>query len=962
MTETVEIKAHAPMIQTDNSQMSVGLNMRTVQELPIIDRNHQELVNLQPGVTPPEVRLPLTQDPSRQRQWNTNGQPYYANYFALEGVTNYEPMRGTAVRVVPVEAVQQFNIATANYPEDQGFVAGSVTSVVTRPGTNGLHGSLFEFHKNNHLIARSPFDVTGNQPRLTYNQFGATVGGPVVRDRFFFFGSWEGNYNRGSATQIATVPTAAMLAGNFNGIPGVSIFNPATGTAAGLNRTAFGNNTIPSASINPTAAALLPYIPAANQSGLANNFIANAPYSNDWHKFDGRIDGHFTESTHAFLRYGYSNAHATQNSLFGSALGNGDANRLLAQNVVADISHTHGSLMGDVRFAYNRYDMKEFPMGSQAAIGSALGISNSPNQFLPSFNIGGALNLGSMATSPQRGVDNSFNFNTTWGLHTSMHNIKFGVDVQHYRTDGFNNLYFGSLGTEVFGPGAALSGSLNTAQFASANLFPYAWAAFLTGAPSATGTTYFTTTPTARQTWWAGWLGDTISFHRIVTVELGMRYEVYSPLTPRHAGGAQLFGAGNNTLSFIGANDQNVRDYDLNNWSPRIGVAIRATPRTVFRAGYSLNYFQVPIMFSGYTPAMYGSYQGVAGGFTTVPAFNNNTFPGLQGTPAAPTNNVAANGPMNVQFGTKAVVPFVQHFNAQVEQEFVDGIVLGIGYQGELGLHLPYRYELNQGLPGTGLTGLPLFGTGRTASTTAYDTGLNSNYNALQVNLTKRMAHGLQFQAAYTWSRTLGYTGETGFLLNPFNRRANYGPADYDRTHMLTISHVWDLPFGTGTQHMNHGLAGQILGNWAINGVFTWASGTPFSVYADPLFYGGANATVLANMNGQVQYTNQMGLNQPFFNTSGFAAPAAGSFGNQSRNSLRGPGIRNYNLSLFKTFAFMEHYKFEIRGEAFNLTNSPRFVNPLANVNMGGFGTINSVGTGVDSLGRQVDIALRLVF
>src|SRR5205823_5731133 len=145
------------------------------------------------------------------------------------------------------------------------------------------------------------------------------------------------------------------------------------------------------------------------------------------------------------------------------------------------------------------------------------------------------------------------------------------------------------------------------------------------------------------------------------------------------------------------------------------------------------------------------------------------------------------------------------HFNAQIEQEFGDGIVLGVGYLGELGRHLPYSYQLNQGLPGTGLTGLPLFASGRTASTTAYDTGLTSNYNSLQVNLTKRMAHGLQFQAAYTYSRAMGYTGENGLLLNPFNRRANYGPADYDRQHMLTISHVWDLPFGTGTQHMNHG-------------------------------------------------------------------------------------------------------------------------------------------------------------
>src|SRR5207302_56947 len=217
-------------------------------------------------------------------------------------------------------------------------------------------------------------------------------------------------------------------------------------------------------------------------------------------------------------------------------------------------------------------------------------------------------------------------------------------------------------------------------------------------------------------------------------------------------------------------------------------------------------------------------------------------------------------------------------------------------------------------------------------------------------------------QAAYTWSKALGYTGENGLLLNRFNLRSNYGPADYDRQHMLTIAHVWDLPFGTGTQHMNHGMVGQILGNWAINGIFTWASGSPFSVYADPLFYGGPNGTVLANVNGPVQITNQMSLNQSFFNTSAFAPPPTGSFGNQSRNFLRGPGFRNYNFSLFKTFAFMEHYKFELRGEAYNLTNSPRYGNPRTNLNSGDFGTITSVGNGLDTLGRQVQVALRLIF
>jgi hypothetical protein len=955
MNKTVEIKGRAPVMQTDNDEMSLGINMRSVQELPVIDRNHQQLVQLQPGVTLPEIRYPLTEDPQRQREWNTNGQPYYANRQGLEGVTNYEPMRGLAVRVVPDEAVQQFDVATANYPESRGFGAGALTQIVTRPGTNGWHGSLFEFHSGTELHARSPFDITGDAARLTYNQFGATVGGPIKTDRYFFFGSYEGNYNRGAAPTLSTVPTDAMRLGNFSGLQGVTIFDPSTGTPTGLNRTPLLNNTIPGGSISPVASALLPYIPFANQPGLFNNYIANIPYANDWQKADGRIDGHFTDRSNAFLRYGFTNAHATQNSIFGSSLGLGDANRTIGQNAVADFTHTHGNWTGEVRLGYNRYVMNQIPMGSQAPIGAALGIANAPNQFLPTFDIAG-IRFGSVPTSPQRAVDNTYNVNGSGAWRTSTHNVQFGVDVQNYRTDGFNNLSYGALGTSVFGPGATMVSNVNPAAVGATNLFPNAFAAFLLNTPSNTGSMFFHTAPTVRQTWYAGWVGDTLNFGQNVTVQLGLRYEVYSPLRPKRDGDLRLFNPLSNTLVPMGTD---FGEYDLNNWAPRVGIAWRASSRTAVRAGWGLNYYQVPVLFSGVQPDVFGVFDGVNGIFTTVPGYTAATFPGVIPVPT-PTIQ-APNGPLNLLLTNRRGTPMVQQFNAQVQQEFGDGIVLGVAYQGALGRHLPFNYQFNQGLSGSGLLGLPLLGVGRTASTLAYDYGANSNYNALQINLTKRMGHGLQFQGAYTWSKPLGYTTESGFLLNQFKRRLNYGPADYDHRHMLTLAHVWDLPFGTGTNHMNHGIVGQILGNWAVNGVFTWATGTPFNVYADPVFYGGPNGFVLANVTGPVTKFEDVRLNQPYFNTSAFSIPATGTFGNQGRNFVHGPSYTNYNLSLFKTFAFMDHYKFEIRGEAYNLANSPHYNNPQTNMNAGGFGDLVSLNQ-INSLSRQFNLALRVLF
>ena len=266
--------------------------------------------------------------------------------------------------------------------------------------------------------------------------------------------------------------------------------------------------------------------------------------------------------------------------------------------------------------------------------------------------------------------------------------------------------------------------------------------------------------------------------------------------------------------------------------------------------------------------------------------------------PAPPNNNIAPNGPLNVLLNGTAQVPYLQQYNAQVQHEFWDGIMLGVAYQGEVGRHLPFSYQFNQGLPGTGLLGLPLIGNLRTASTIAYDNGVTSNYNSLQVNLSKRMGHGLQFQGAYTWSRALGYTTENNFLLNPFNRAANYGPAQFDQTNLLTIAHVFDVPLGYGTNHMNSGWAGRLLANWEVNGIFTWASGTPFTVFADPLFWGGPNGTVLANVNGPVVSTGLQGPFTPSFNTSAFAPPPPGTFSNQGRGFLRGPGLQLQSLPL----------------------------------------------------------------
>jgi hypothetical protein len=957
MTETVEIKGVAPNIQTQHAEQSLGVPDRVVRELPVIDRSHQQLVELQTGIMPPSTDLPLFHDPARNRFFSTNGQDPRINLWHMDGVDNHEPFRGTAVRVQPQETVQQMNISSGSWQAPRGFTGGSFVNNITRGGTNDWHGSLFAFHSNNRLRSRSPINNSpAPKPRFTYNQFGGTIGGPIVRDKTFLFGSYEGTYNRGQNTVLTSVPTPEMVAGNFSGIPGVTIYNPFSGLPTGAGRTPFVGNMIPPAFINPTSAAVAAAFPAANLPGMVNNYTANLPYENDWQKLDGRLDQHFTDRTSFFVRYGFSNLHAIDPSLFGEMLGGGGRNRVIAQNAVANVTHSFTpSLITEFRAGYNRYRTEQ--ASSVGTLGYLLGYAGG----LPNMTIPGLASFGGSLSTPMRGIDNNFNLAWDWAWRTSRHSFKIGVDLRRFRSDGFyGSLLYGQTGAAYFGGGA--TSTLAAGGFPEAGSFPNAFASFLLGAPSNTGAVAFSETPTIRQSWYGLHISDTVQLHRRVALDFGVRYDVFTPLEPRRDGGAMFYDPDFNTLNFAGMGDTgiHVQRYDLNNVGPRVGLAISATDKTVIRAGYSVNYFQVPYMFTGFTAPFTAVSAGTPNGFTrAVGGLDPERFVIPAGSTLTP-GMTAPNVPMAV-VPLDQETPYVQSFSFEIQQEFMQNMMLRLGYLGTLGRQLPYTQELNASQPAEGLIGLPYFAMGRTASTLLYGTGLNNNYNSLQVALSKRFAQGLAFQGGYTYGKALGYTsGTNNTLLNPFDRRANYGPMDYDRQHVLTINHLWQIPIGAGTQHLNEGVVGHVIGNWQIGGIFTWATGTPLTVMADPLFCNCPNMNVLANATGGTPMPGASGIGLAYLDPSAFSAPPAGTFGTLGRGSFRAAGYRNYDLSLFRSFPIREQYKLEFRGEVYNLTNTSRWMNPVTNLSAANFGQVS--GTTNGSYGRQFNLALRLLF
>jgi hypothetical protein len=950
-------------IQEDNAEISMALGTRQVRELPIQDRNYQELAGLMTGITPPLPTLDLVTDPDRNRLFSTNGQAPDLNINQLDGLLNLEPFTGIAVRVVPVETIATMNIVTANFTEEKGFVAGALLNEITRSGTNEIHGSLFEFNSGNWSASRNFFNIPDNpKPRFVYNQFGGTVGGPVVKNKTFLFGSYQGTFENGGITQLATVPTPAALMGNFSGIPGVTIYNPFTGFADGTGRTAFAGNVIPSLLINPTSAAIASFLPAPNAPGFFNNYVSNVPYKNNDSKVDARLDQHFTDRTSAFVRWGYSNFWAYQDSPYGSVLGAGSSNRLLAQNALADVTHVFSpSLVTEVDFGYNRYDQKLNTFGNQALLGDSLGVPLTNN--LIGINIAGLSPIGAPAFIPSNPVDNTFNGIWSWSWRKGMNNFKWGVEGRRFRSDRFLDTYFGSLfgpnGNAYFGPGTTLA---NPSVLTPYSEVYNSLAGFLLGTPNQIGISNNLNPPYIRQTLIAGWFGDTIQVFHHVTLDLGVRWEAYSPLEAANAGGRAIFNPLDDTFSYTGIGSVG-QPYSWNKAAvaPRVGFAWSINDKTVVRGGYGIHFFQEPYQLSGFMAPVAGLVSGVAGQYSIAPlsgAFGPTLTNPALATAFPLTNGTSADNLPATVIPNNRPQSYVQNYSIGVQRDFYYGTMLGVSYVGTLGRQLPYIEQFNGAFPGTGVLGLPLLPTGRTATTLFYGQSLTSNYNSLQVVLNKRYSkEGLSFTSAYTYGKALGYTTGNGLLLNQFNLASNYGPLSYDRQNMLTISHLWEMPFG---KHGNSWVSSALRG-WELNGIFTWATGTPLTFTSDPVTCDCPNTIPGATfVPGIAPYLNS---GTQMLNPAAFTVPAAGTYGSLSRGFLRGPSLTNYNLSVFKNFKVRDKWGIELRAEAYNLANTPHFANPITNVSAADFGQfVSTIPVFPGASGRVLNLAARITF
>ncbi|MEX2264907.1 MAG: carboxypeptidase regulatory-like domain-containing protein [Bryobacteraceae bacterium] len=995
VNESIEVAAAAPLLESQSSSLGSVIAEQFVGELPLNGRNFVQLAILSPGVngtgfstsgtimsgTRPDDRRPGTEIFS-------NGNREGSNNFLFDGVDNNDRLTLSIVLRPGVEAIKEFKVQTNLYSADLGRNSGAVVDVVTKSGTNQFHGSAFEFLRNSAMDARNFFNPRGTPfPTFRYNQFGGSFGGPVIiprayngKNRTFFFVDYEGFRRSELRTLNTSVATPNMRAGDFTGENG--IFDPLTtrsNGAGGFIRDPFPNNRIPAARFDPVSRKLVNAYPLPQFARSVNNYTSNLNQKQDWNQGDVRVDHQFTQQDTFFARWSIQHTETIVPDTFPAVqieglpgpvtVGNEDSfagpSFTPVQHAVA--SHVHvfsPRLINELRVGFNRFVLDYTALGYEPGLnlGNKLGIPNSnvsPNEaVLPIINLSNYTGVGHSRSLPIFRRMNTFQYVDNMTFTRGAHTLKFGGDIRRrqiteYQTNRGNGRF-------NFGPAFTNQPGVNNTG--------HVIATFLLGYPTFVEQDYTLAWIGARGIETGLYFADDWRATRKLTLNLGMRWEYYSPYS-EVANRWANFDAATATVLIAGRDGVDSRagiQRDFRNFAPRFGFAYHAMSRTVLRGGYGI--FFNP---NGNGGALLRLQRHIPFGpiNTVFQGGNIDVGPKISdGFPAPPVVNFdAAKNPTG---GVVGVSPdyrsaYAQQYNLTLEHELPGSTLIKAAFVGNLGRRLGTTFDLNQPVPGPG--GLaqrrPFFGVRPDlfGITYAVSDGLSS-YHAFQLTVEKRMSHGLGLLLGYTWGHSIDnvgteFGGGTGTPQDSRNRAAERGNASFDMRHRLTASYTYRLPFGRGRAMMNRGGAANfLLGGWQTNGITTIQSGLPFT----PGLQVPTTNCCGSRPDGIRDATLPAGERslQRWFDVTAFGTPPLHTFGNLGRNTLFGPGRVNFDFSLFKDFAFHEEMKLQFRAEAFNLFNTPQFGLPNASIGAAQAGIINStVGNP-----RQLQLALRLQF
>lgn len=980
VTETVAVEANATLLQTDKSDTHSVITSKELSNLSLpAYRNYQSLINLVPGATPAAFQNSVTDTPNRALSTNINGTNRNNNSTRIDGAASVNLwLPHHAGYIVPEEMIQEVNITTSAADAEQGMAGGAAVTVVTKSGTNDLHGSAFEFHDNQHLKSRNFFQAPNvDKPLSIYNNYGLTFGGPIVKNKLFYFGSWDATRQRQGAVNRYSVPTPDIRTGDFSAYSTI-IYDPSTGNPDGSGRTPFGGNKIPAGRISPVAAKLQNFFTLPNLAGAQNNYFASAVPKFNRDYIDVKMNYNRSERHTIWGKYGRMWALVSGQPIFGVAGGPAPG----ADPGTGDTHINNGSLghtytfsptvLMDGVFGYQR--MEQTVLGSDFGknFGQELGIpgvngadirqSGFPNitftnTYYNSFGVPGWM--------PLFRTEESFttSHNVTWTK--GAHELRFGFDgVLHRMNHWQPELGAGPRGEIHFDGGVtALGPSGSSDQY-------NAYAAFLLGLPDEMQKSiqYILMTP---REWQFGWYArDRWQVSRKLTLNLGLRYEFYPLMTRAGGKGIERLDPATNQV-FLGGRGNVPRDTGVTVshklFAPRIGIAYRLRENTVIRTGYGINYDPLPFSrpLRGFYPLTVNFDFKQPNGYAPVrpieqgipPVFGPDISTGIVDLP--PVADMRSPYKGQIHRG------YIQSWNFTVEHRLPMQVVGSVAYVGTQTVHQLADRDINAGFPGSGNAGRPYASRfGRTINTLMWDGYLSSHYHSLQTSVNKQFSKGLALKGAYTYSKAINMTDDDGWAGVGWNWAPvfyrNRAAAGYDRTHIFQLGWVYELPFGKGKKWATSGPIFYIAGNWQINGVESAYTGTPFTVVAPGSSLNAPNNTQTADqVKSSVVRIGDVGPGTRYYDPTAFAAPTVPlKFGTTGRNILRNPGLWNTDLSVFRNFPIKERATLSFRAEFYNFPNTSHF-NSVSSGNVTNSNFMRITGAYGE---RQVRFALRLAF
>lgn len=1016
--QEITVSDAPPLLQTETADTNYNISQQQITDLPTTSstgRNFQSLYRLVPGSTPPAEQNSAGSNPQRAQAVNVNGVSNATNTTRIDGAVDAYPWLPYLVAYLPpTDGIESINVVTGSFNAEQGAAGGSAINVTMKSGTNKFHGSAWEYNSIGQFNAQAWSNRSGVLQKNIYNEFGGAFGGPIVKDRLFFFGDYNRVTVRKAINGILSVPTLAMRSGDFSAT-GTAVYDPVTGSATGDNKSQFAGNIIPSGRFSPAAVKLLANLPAPNIGGagaLINNYFGSAVNSFNRENYDFKITYVPSDRTSFFGHYSLSPNSISDPQTFGANPGGGtfdggqpgEATGRI-QNVGLGLTHSFSSVFSiDANAGYTRQRL-----GAQAD-DTSLGDYGTGTLNIPGTNLNGQqfyagipamyfttyAGLGNANTgSPFSFRDNQYTGNVNGTYIHGRHAIRFGGEYLHA---AINHVQPGS-GNQTTPRGSFVFSGGVTAKLNDSLTNVNSFADFLLGQAANYQKGIQTFNPqTLRYSTFSFYAQDTFQASAKLTLTYGVRYEYYPLPVADHFGTVRFdpsilttvtdstYGTHNVGTVLIGGKGSTPQHANtVNHWGmfvPRFGLSYRVDEKTVIRGGFGITTDPDTLrnLLQAYPAAVTTNVNG-ANSYVAATSLN----PGLLSTTSQvgiptlslpdissgilplPTNLSTSTIPQDFRRG------YIESYNLSVQREIPGGLVANVAYVGTHAIRQQSNVNINAAAPGTGTAGRLLnVMYGPNTNVTDINSALpfrGSIYNGLQTQLSRTSSKHGSTGVIYTFSKAMNISDNSqanglSFAYPTYWDR-NWALAGYDRKHNFQWWTSYNLPFGAGQTFLNHGLSGYVVGGWKISTVLSRVSGSPFSVTASGGLLNAPGNTQLAdqdftvnavsntNINGNRQYINPAAF-KDVSTANGVTVPR---FGTSGRNSVRGPGLFNLDVSLKRSFPLYDSLALDLMAEAFDITNTPQFANPASNIASGGFGVITT-----SNANRTMRVSARISF